>query len=138
MIMPILAVRDTQASIEFYTQTLGFQLVFSMPGQEGGVVFGIVSLSETASIGLMADAETTDRGKGVALMTYVTPDTDIDAYYADVQAKGVPIAREIRDEFWGDRCFDITDIDGYYLSICKTTQQMSNEEIITNAAGSMG
>jgi len=138
MIMPILAVRDTQASIDFYTQSLGFQLVFSMPGEGGSTVFAIVSLSETASIGLMADTETSDRGKGVALMTYVTPETDIDAYYSDVQAKGVSIVREIRDEFWGDRCFDITDIDGYYLSICKTTQQMSGEEIIANAAGSMG
>lgn len=128
MIMPILAVKDVEASIAFYTQKLGFNHDFSLPGPDGTAVFAGVSLGKSG-FGLSLEPEASQGGPGVVFMVYVPDDADIDAIYADVTAKGVKLEQDIKTEYWGDRVFSVRDIDGYYISLCKTVKQMTMDEI---------
>lgn len=131
MIMPILVVKDLDSSVKFYKDSLGFNHDVTMPGADGTLNFAIVSLNNNAvSIGLQLEAEPpAHRGDGVVFMVYVSNETDIDQYYADVQKRGVTIHQPIKTEYWGDRVFSVKDPDGYYLSLCKTVKQLSMDEI---------
>ena len=123
MIMPILAVTDVDTSVAFYTQKLGFKHDFSLPGKDGQNAFAAVSLGQ-ASFGLSRVKALEHRGQGVSFMVYVPESTDLDAYYADVQARGTAIAEAIQDQYWGDRCFVVDDPDGYVLSLCKNIKNV--------------
>lgn len=130
-VLPILAVKDYDASVKFYTEKLGFKSEFTMQGPDGQNVFGFVSKGPAVQIGLSIDPELAQRGNGVVLMLY-PDDFDIDAYYQELQSKGIPIASELKTEYWGDRVFDVKDLDGYYLSFGKTVQQLSMDQIQAN------
>jgi PhnB protein len=132
MIMPILAVKDVDASVDFYTNKLGFHHDFSMPGPDNKTFFAGVSLGK-AAFGFSAEPDAAKGGEGVVFMVYVADDADLDAYYADVQRRGAEIEQPIKDEYWGDRVFSLRDPTGYYLTFCKTVKQMSAEEIAAAA-----
>lgn len=129
MIYPVLAVKDVDASVKFYTEKLGFKLDFNLAGPDGRNSTAAVSLGEGNALMLSIDKVLEHRGQGVVLMIYLADDKDLDVYYKDVQAKGVTIAQPIKDEYWGDRIFSLTDLDGYYLSFAKTVKQLSVEDI---------
>lgn len=132
MIMPILAVKDVDASIAFYKDVLGFNHDFSLPGPDNQTSFAGISLGK-AAFGLSAEPDAATGGAGVVFMVYVADDADLDAYYAEVQNKGAVIDQPIKDEYWGDRVFSLRDPTGYYLSFCKTVKQMTMEEIAASA-----
>jgi uncharacterized glyoxalase superfamily protein PhnB len=134
MIMPVLAVSNIAQSMAFYQDTLGFSVGVSLPGEDGTPFFVIVKKSETAQIGLQSDPTLGERGKGVIFMVYVPEETDMQAYYREVQDKEAPITEPLREEYWGDQLFSVTDPDGYYISLCKTVKQMTAEEIATTHA----
>src|SRR5690606_26451570 len=123
MIMPILAVKDVDASIAFYKDVLGFNHDFSMPGPDNKTSFAGVSLGK-AAFGLRLEPEAGPGGEGLVFMVYVPDDADLDAYYAEAQSRGANIKQPIKDESWGDRVFSLRDRSGYSLSMCKTVRQM--------------
>jgi uncharacterized glyoxalase superfamily protein PhnB len=129
MIMPIFSVRDLQASISFYRDTLGFKASIVTQGADGQDDFAIVNLGDQVTIGLGLKPEHAHGAVGVSFMVYVPAETDIDAFYATVSAKTSSITQPLHDEYWGDRLFELRDPDGYYLNFCKTTQQMDVSEI---------
>lgn len=131
MVMPILACRDLAASLAYYTESLGWTKAFAMPGPDGTDVFAIVQMNDQVVFGLSAMPAPEPKGNGVVLMCYVADGVDIDGYFSRCESQGATIAKGIRDEYWGDRVFDVTDSDGYSLSICKTVRQMSPEDIAT-------
>jgi uncharacterized glyoxalase superfamily protein PhnB len=130
MIMPVLSVRDVDASTAFYTDKLGFITSMTLKNADGENVWAIVNLG-AATIGLSVAGEEglpDNPAPGVGFMIYVPETTDIDQYYTDVQAKGVPGLSDLRVEYWGDKLFDLKDPNGYVLTMCKTVKQMTNEE----------
>lgn len=130
MVMPILAVENVEASSAFYTDKLGFTQQFAMPGDDGTAMFAMVSFGPGVNFGLSKQPGLENKGVGSVLMVYIPDDMDIDAYYADVKARGTAIDREIADEYWGDRTFSVKDPDGFYISLCKTVRQMSADDVI--------
>jgi uncharacterized glyoxalase superfamily protein PhnB len=134
MVLPILAVKDMTASVDFYCNKLGWNNVFDMPTEGGGISFAMVSLREGVMFGLSRMDAPEPKGQGVALMCYIADDSDIDAYYTECMGRGASIAMEIKDEYWGDRCFAVSDPDGYYVQVCKTVKQMAPEDIAAAAS----
>ena len=128
MIMPILAVKDVDASIAFYTRQLGFKNDFTLPGNDGQNAFAGVSMG-SAAFGLSRVADLEHRGHGVAFMVYVPQETDLDAYYADVQSRHTKIVEAIQTQYWGDRNFTVHDPDGYVVMLSKTVKQVPLEEL---------
>ena len=116
-ISPTLAVKDMKATIDYYTNSLGFKLGMSFPSPESpeyadlskdGMVLMILP---TANLGIGGGEKL---GTGVNL--YMQIDGDIDAYYDEVKAKGVKITADIKDEPFGIRDFTVEDINGYQLT----------------------
>jgi len=128
MIIPVLSVADVDASVNFYTEKLGFTREFAFPGPDGKNTFASVKLGE-AHVMVGTDSDLKSVGKGVEFMIYIPENADIDDYYAQTQARGVEIAKELKTAYWGDRVFTVNDPDGYVISLTKTVQNVPMEEI---------
>lgn len=132
MILPLLKVKNVDASVKFYVEKLGFNNAFNMQGPDGVNAFAFVDLGKP-TIGLsLEQSDNTGAGKGVEFMVYLPDETDIDTYYADVKGKGVKIEAELATQYWGDRTFTIHDPDGYVITLSKTIKEMTFEEAEAN------
>jgi len=128
MIAPILAVKDVDASLAFYTEKLGFEKLFVMEGPGGKNTFAFVSMGYLAQIGLNAKPAPAPVGNGVVFMIYPPEEVNLDKLYADVQSRGVAIEQPLREEYWGDRTFSVKDPDGYCLTFSVTEVNAPAEE----------
>ena len=118
-----LAVRNMKQTIEFYKNSLGFEMGMAFPdadnpeyadlSKDGMVIMFI--LTENIGIG-------SEEKLGVGVNIYMQIDGDIDEYYNELKNKGVKIVVDIKDEPYGIRDFTVQDIDGYKL----TFNQLSN------------
>ena len=116
-IAPYFLVADVVATAGYYQDMLGFHYdrfwgdppAFCMPQRRGVVIM----LSQVAGGDVSHPNRTVDPG-GEAWDAYVWVD-DADALYAEFKSKGVTIARDICDQPYGCRDFDVEDCNGYRL-----------------------
>ena len=110
-------VDDVVATANFYRDKLGFDYErlwgdpprFCMVKRSGVIIM----LSQPDKPGLMRPNSA--ESNGAAHDAYIWID-DADHLYAEFKSKGVKIVREIRDEPYGFRDFDIEDCNGYRLA----------------------
>jgi len=116
---PVFIVKDLAAAKYFYTENLGFDVVFS-----GDWYIHLVS-STGVQVGFMLPDQPTQppifqkthSGEGVIFSLEVD---DADAAFAVAKSKSLNIALELRSEDWGQRHFCIQDPNGVYLDIVQS------------------
>ena len=116
-IAPYFVVDDVVTTANFYRDKLGFEYerfwgeppCFCMVRRSGIVIM----LKQLEVIGVMRPNRTIDPERG-AWDAYIWID-NADALYAEFKSKGVIIARDIRDQPYGCRDFDVDDCNGYRL-----------------------
>ena len=113
---PVFTVKDLDAAKSFYTENLGFDVVFS-----GDWYIHLVSKSGVQVGFLLPDQPTQPPifqkpylGEGVIFSLEVE---DADAAYAAAKSRSLTIVLELRSEDWGQRHFCIQDPNGIYLDI---------------------
>jgi uncharacterized glyoxalase superfamily protein PhnB len=122
-IQPIIHVTEIEPALAFYKDGLGFEEVFTMPGEDGKLVHAGLKF-EDATVMIAKSAEgRAEGGEGVVLYVYM--DGDLDGYFQDTVAKaeGVRILHEPQDQFWQDRTFGIKDPWGYEVHFAKALGQ---------------
>jgi uncharacterized glyoxalase superfamily protein PhnB len=116
-ISPTLAVRDMKQTIQFYRDSLGFEMGMAFPNAENpeyadlskdGMVIMLVP-EQNAGIGAEATL-------GIGVNLYMQIDGDIDEYYNQLKNKGAKVTVEIKDEPFGIRDFTVEDVNGYKLT----------------------
>jgi PhnB protein len=132
-IIQTLAVADIDASVLFYTEVVGFDIGFTLPGEDGKLIHASVQRGNSSLMFGRVDAsnphDQDPLGRGVVLYATVADNEDIDAYFQRVRDAGATVVREPTDQFWGHRDWGITDPDGYLLFISKVTQAVSAESM---------
>ena len=116
-IAPYFVVDDVVTTANFYRDKLGFEYerfwgeppCFCMVRRSGIVIM----LKQLEVIGVMRPNRTVDPKRG-AWDAYIWID-NADALYAEFKSKGVIIARDICDQPYGCRDFDVDDCNGYRL-----------------------
>lgn len=110
-----LGVKDLQAASDFYSKTLGWE---QMPWDSDAVAFfklnGVI-LSLFPSGALAKDAQVSAEGGGFKQFTlaYTTRSKEeVDQIIADLQEKGVEIAKQPEEVFWGGYSAYFSDPDG--------------------------
>lgn len=121
--MPVLAVRDVDASVAYYRDRLGFGVggIWDEPDAAGAgptSVFAIVDLgSITIALQRVGSAEAGSLGRSAAFAwsayLYIS---DVDAYHAQATRLGAEVLRAPEDQFYGCRDFDVRDPDGHVLA----------------------
>ena len=117
-ISPSITVNDLDASIRFY-QGLGFGI--DERWENEGRLVGVMMRAGQAMIGLSQDdwQKGRDRVKGVGLRLYLATEQDIDQLAERAKAAGVRLDAEAHDAPWGSRVFEVTDPDGFKLTVAK-------------------
>lgn len=110
-LVPRLTVEDMTASVEFFVESLGFEVVFSSEG--------FVSLRHpTADLRLVFNRPLPDEvpfgGQGLA---YGLEVQDVHAAYHRICTRGVDTDGPPRDNPWGDRSFTVVDPNGIAVHI---------------------
>ena len=112
---------DMEASIDFYTRVLAFELARHEPGDYaslrlGDVLLGVGPVAKLPEEGGYFGREiaTLRRGLGVEIVIEVD---DVDGCQERVASSSHPILEPLRDRPWGLRDFRISDPDGYYLRV---------------------
>ena len=116
---PVFIVKDLEAAKSFYTENLGFDVVFS-----GDWYIHLVS-STGVQVGFMLPDQPTQPpifqkphfSEGVIFSLEVE---DADAAFAEAKSKLLSIALELRSEDWGQRHFCIQDPNGVYVDIVQS------------------
>lgn len=111
-------IEETKA---FYTSVLGFGVTFEnefyllmhTPDHQAELSFLLPNHPSQQSL-----FQKPFQGQGMHLTIEVD---DVDRLYHELQAKGIPIQIELRDEVWGDRHFAISDPNGIGIDIVKYT-----------------
>jgi predicted enzyme related to lactoylglutathione lyase len=123
-IAPYFLVDDVVASANFYRDRLGFSYerfwgepaAFCMVYRSGVVIM----LSQFEEHGLARPNSRVDPERS-AWDAYVWVD-DADALIAEFRARGVTIARDICEQPYGNRDFDVEDCNGYRLCFGHSVQ----------------
>jgi catechol 2,3-dioxygenase-like lactoylglutathione lyase family enzyme len=116
---PVFIVKDLAAAKSFYTENLGFAVVFA-----GDWYIHLVSKSGVQVGFLLPDQPTQPpifhkpcQGEGVIFSLEVE---DADAAFATAKSKSLHVVLELRSEDWGQRHFCIQDPNGVYLDIVQS------------------
>ncbi|MDX1966693.1 MAG: VOC family protein [Planctomycetaceae bacterium] len=110
----VLPVADIEESVHWYRQALGFEAVYLHTGDDDSEPTNYAILRRgDVQFHLILDEPShrlswTKAGAGY-LYLFVR---DIDATFAEVNSRGVPIARGLQTENWGARGFNLTDPSG--------------------------
>lgn len=108
--MPILKVKDVEASARFYVDGLGFNLAGTWQSEDGIPNFAIVVLDHI-TIGLtFSEAINSD----VSWSAYLYVE-DIEVYSDQISGNGVKISRLLVEQPYGCKDFEIEDPDGNIL-----------------------
>lgn len=112
--MPVLQVRDVNASVAFYCGKLGFESTGTWPDENDVPSFAIVRNGDvTLAFDRSRDEKTIPLNQYWAAYIYVE---DADALHETAKAAGVEITIEPGDRFYGLRDFSARDIDGHILA----------------------
>jgi uncharacterized glyoxalase superfamily protein PhnB len=115
---PNLTSDDLQRSITFY-EGLGFGV--EERWEDNGALLGVMMIAGQARIGLSQDdwKKGRERLKGVGMRIFLGTDQEIDQLAARAKGAGINLDAEPHDTPWGSRAFDVTDPDGFKVTISK-------------------
>lgn len=118
-LMPMLAVSDVSASVEFYTKAFGMRLYSEPMKTPDGVAYhaelahgeGVIMLGlERQSPERVSSPRTSLQPPPVTLYLYVD---DLDDHYLRAKEGGAEVVRPPEQMFWGDRVYEAKCPQGY-------------------------
>lgn len=98
---PIFHTTDLERAAAFYSERLGFEETYRIPG------FVVVALGPF-SLGLAESSDTAPAGRVALWLCTEDVDAEIDA----PREAGVEVLKEPRDQEWGERMASVLDPDG--------------------------
>jgi uncharacterized glyoxalase superfamily protein PhnB len=110
--MPVVVVEDPVAAREFYVGLLGFGVAM----EEDGLMM-LASPSTPTTQMIVAWRSPTAMDPHVCDLAISIEVADVDAVYAEAQARGLEIVRAITDEPWGIRRFFVRDRSGATINV---------------------
>jgi len=128
---PVFTVKDLNAAKSFYTENLGFDVVFlgdwyAHLVSKSGIQVGFLLPDQPSQPPIFQKAYI---GEGVIFSLEVE---DADSAFEEAKSKSLDIVLELRSEDWGQRHFCIQDPNGIYLDIVQSfepTEEYQNDYI---------
>jgi PhnB protein len=140
-VTPYLTVKGAADAIAFYKNAFGAEEVMRMNMPDGSVahaeirIGGAVIMLHDENREWNALSPKTIGDSGSSLMLYVP---DVDAVFARAVKAGATATMDVADQFYGDRCGNITDPFGHKWAIATHIEDVSPEEIDRRAAKKFG
>ncbi len=114
---PTLSVADVGVSVGWYAETVGFGMVFVMPGPDGEPVLAHLRWRKYADVLLVPDSGSdSEDAKGVGVsLSFLVGDVSVDAMAERLVERGVELAEGPVTRAWNTREIVVVDPDGYRL-----------------------
>ncbi len=103
--------RDYDATVDFYTDTLGLAVVHQWDDHGRGT---IVAASGTGQIEIFEGGDVVEPVAGAALAWEVD---DVDSIHAALRQKGVEVLGEPQDQPWGHRNFSFRAPENLHITL---------------------
>jgi uncharacterized glyoxalase superfamily protein PhnB len=116
--MPVLRVADMQKAANWYTQILGFQLIWRSPGDGGGEN----CLLQAGETDLMLSTAAHLGGQPALTGTLYFNVDGVDELFTRIKDQ-VEVVWPLEDQEYGSREFGIRDSDGYLLAFAEELEQ---------------
>ncbi len=127
-ITPYLLYEDCEAAIEWLANAFGFKEELRFVGDGGYVNHAEMELGG-ATI-MLGDPGPDYRGPnrlgGTTMQLYVYID-DVEAHFKRAKAAGATIVKELMDEEYGDRRYDVKDLEGHFWSFAQRVKEVAPE-----------
>jgi len=137
-------VKDLQKSLDFYTETLGLQIIDKLILENGKMVYASVGFDSTLITLLPIEHVQTQQmkedltknklGIGVEFYIGMNGSKKIDEFFGEVKTKGITLVNEPKTEFWRNKLFTLTDPDGYTISFRKRIDHIAPQRPWVTAA----
>ena len=112
-VTPYIFVKDAKNAIDFYEKAFGFKTHFTMPDESGDISHAELKHNDAIiMLGKHADGSPAKLG-GTTTSMYLYVD-DIDGFHKRVREAGGNVTEEPKDQFWGDRTFNVTCPEGHH------------------------
>jgi catechol 2,3-dioxygenase-like lactoylglutathione lyase family enzyme len=105
----VFAVTDMTKSVGYYRDVLGFQVTF----EYGQPTFYTCLCRDEVALHLIASAQTKRLPGNGGISVFVR---DVDAVYAELEARGAKLVGQPQNYDYGMRDFDVADLDGNQLT----------------------
>ena len=119
-LIPMLETRDLQATIDYYTRTLGFALDATWPS-DGPLTWCRLVAGDVVLMLMLPDDDAPASAPKITGRLYCYP-ADVDALWAELRDK-VDVVSPIADSDHGMREFQVRDCNGYILRFGQETVQ---------------
>ncbi|HZU07935.1 MAG TPA: VOC family protein [Chloroflexota bacterium] len=125
-LVPALSVRDPGASLAWFAK-LGFQAVETVSLPDG--VVGHARLARRGAQLMLGPSCQPELGVHSLALYVSLQDECVDDLYAQAQQAGVVIVQPPRDQFWGDRTFEVQHPDGYRIVFAQHVRDVPAAEL---------
>jgi uncharacterized glyoxalase superfamily protein PhnB len=133
--VPALSYRDPKAALDWLARAFGFELTMAIDGPDGDAAQGHYEMAFGGRGRIMVGAEWNEwmrspaSGDGhTSCSVHVDVARDIDAHCERARAAGATIVAEPSDQFYGDRTYRCTDLEGHHWTFSMHVRDVSREE----------
>jgi uncharacterized glyoxalase superfamily protein PhnB len=131
--IPSLAYRDNRAALKWLESAFGFESSEVLTDAEDNIVHAEMTYEDGV---VMIGTEWADWTRSPASLggkntqrVHVRIDSGIDEHYARAKKAGAKVVMEPADQFYGDRTYVVTDLEGHYWTFSQTVRAVSNDEM---------
>ena len=131
--IPSLAYQDNRAALKWLQHAFGFEPSEVLTDAEGNIVHAEMTYGEGV---VMIGTEWADWTRSPASLggkntqrVHVRIERGIDEHCARARRAGAKIVKEPEDQFYGDRTYIATDLEGHYWTFSQPVRDVSNEEM---------
>ena len=128
-ITPYLLYEDVPAALDWLATAFGFRERLRYTGSDGTVNHAEMELGD--GVIMLGDPGGDFRGPkglgGVTVIVHVYVD-DVDEHYRRARDAGARILRELEDQAYGDRRYDVEDLEGHHWSFAQQIRSVAREE----------
>ena len=136
--IPSLAYKDNRAALAWLQKAFGFEPSEVLTDAEGNIVHAEMTYGDGV---VMIGTEWADWTRSPTSMggkntqrVHVRIERGIDEHYARARQAGAKIVMEPADQFYGDRTYVATDLEGHYWTFAQPVRDVSRQEM-ENATG---
>ena len=133
--VPALAYHDPKAALGWLADAFGFELTMAIEGPGGDVSQGHYEMAYEGRGRIMVGGEWNEWMRSPASgggrntgSVHVDVTHDIDAHCERARAAGATIVAEPSDQFYGDRTYRCTDLEGHHWTFSMHVRDVSREE----------
>lgn len=131
--IPSLAYKDNRAALAWLERAFGFEPSEVLTDAEGNIVHAEMSYGDGV---VMIGSEWADWTRSPASLggkntqrVHVRIERGIDEHCARARQAGAKIVMEPADQFYGDRTYIATDLEGHYWTFAQPVRDMSRQEM---------